>query len=233
MGCFSLKQPPTKQLEIGEMVNSALIQKFSVLTCSGRGLFLSDSSCLSSNPVVSSVFLFYSFNIYRDCVLSFFCISCCCQNLATTVFLLLFSYSLMSSSLQLHGLQHARLPSPSYLSGFAQIHVHWVDDAIQPSHPLLPPSPPALNLSQHQGSCPISQLFPSGGQSIRASASVLVISMDIHGWFPLRLTGLISLESTGLSRVFSNTTVQKHQFFGTQLSLWSNSHIYTWLLEKP
>ena len=180
MGCFSLKQPPTKQLEIGEMVNSALIQKFSVLTCSGRGLFLSDSSCLSSNPVVSSVFLFYSFNIYRDCVLSFFCISCCCQNLATTVFLLLFSYSLMSSSLQLHGLQHARLPSPSYLSGFAQIHVHWVDDAIQPSHPLLPPSPPALNLSQHQGSCPISQLFPSGGQSIRASASVLVISMDIH-----------------------------------------------------
>ena len=69
-GCFSLKQPPTKQLEIGEMVNSALIQKFSVLTCSGQGLFLSDSSCLSSNPVVSSVFLF--FNIYRDCVLSFF-----------------------------------------------------------------------------------------------------------------------------------------------------------------
>ena len=71
-GCFSLKQPPTKQLEIGEMVNSALIQQFSVLTCSGQGLFLSDSSCLSSNPVVSSVFLFFFFNIYRDCVLSFF-----------------------------------------------------------------------------------------------------------------------------------------------------------------
>ena len=123
MGCFSLKEPPTKQLETGEMVNSALIRKFPVLTCSGQGLFLADSSCLSSNPVVSSVFLFF-LNMYQDCVLSFFCISFCCQNLATTVFLLLFSYSPMSDSLQPHGLQHARLPCPSYLSGFAQIHAH-------------------------------------------------------------------------------------------------------------
>ena len=123
MGCFSLKEPPTKQLETGEMVNSALIRKFPVLTCSGQGLFLADSSCLSSNPVVSSVFLFF-LNMYQDCVLSFFCISFCCQNLATTVFLLLFSYSPMFDSLQPHGLQHARLPCPSYLSGFAQIHAH-------------------------------------------------------------------------------------------------------------
>ena len=76
----------------------------------------------------------------------------------------------------------------------------------------------------------LSWLFPSGGQSIGASASDL--PMNIQGWFPLGLTGLILL-SKGLSRVFSSTTVQKHQFFGAQPSLWSSSHICTWLLEKP
>ena len=115
---------------------------------------------------------------------------------------------------------------------FAQIHIHWVSDATQPSHPLLPTPPPALNLSQHQG---LSQWVDSvsGGQSTGASASGSVLPMNIQDWFPLGLTGLISLQSKGLSRVFSNTTVQKYQFFGTQLSLWSNSHIHTWLLEKP
>ena len=77
----------------------------------------------------------------------------------------------------------------------------------------------------------MSQFFASGGQSIGASASVL--PMNIQDWFPLELTGWISSQSKGLSRVFSNTTVQKHQFFGAQSSLWSNSHIHTWLLEKP
>ena len=77
---------------------------------------------------------------------------------------------------------------------------------------------------------PVSWLFASGGQSIRASASASVFPMKIQGWFPLGLTGLISLQSKGLSRVFSNTTVQKHQFFGNELSLWSNSYIHTWLL---
>ena len=81
------------------------------------------------------------------------------------------------------------------------------------------------------GSFPASQLFTSGSQSIGALASVL--PMNIQGWFPLGLTGLISLQSRGLSRVFSNTTVQKRQFFGAQLSLWFNCHIHTWLLEKP
>ena len=76
-----------------------------------------------------------------------------------------------------------------------------------------------------------SWLLASGGQSIGASESVL--PMNIQGWFPLGLTGFISLQSNGLSRVFSNTTVKKHQFFGTQLSLWSNFYIHTWLLEKP
>ena len=83
------------------------------------------------------------------------------------------------------------------------------------------------------GSFPMSQLFTSGGQSIGASASASVLPMNIHDWFPLGLTDLISLQSKGFSRVFCNTTVQKHQFFGTQLSLWSNSHICTRLLEKP
>ena len=92
-------------------------------------------------------------------------------------------------------------------------------------HPLLHLSFPAL------GSFPVSQLFASSGQTIGASSPVL--PMNIQNWFPLGLTGLISLMSKGLSRVFSSTTVWKHQFFSTQPSLWSNSHISTWLLEKP
>ena len=83
------------------------------------------------------------------------------------------------------------------------------------------------------GSFPISQLFTSGGQSIGASASPSVLPMNIPGWFPLELTGLISLLSKRLSRVFSRTSVEKHQFFSAQDSLWSNSHICTWLLVIP
>ena len=79
----------------------------------------------------------------------------------------------------------------------------------------------------------MSRLFPSGGQSIGGSALASIIPMNIQGWFPLGLTGLISFQSKGLSRVFSNTTVQKLQFFGAQLSLQSNSQSHTWLLEKP
>ena len=79
------------------------------------------------------------------------------------------------------------------------------------------------------GSFPMSQLFASGGQSIGASASAWVLPMNIQDWFPLGLTGFISLQSKELSRVFSNTTVQKNQFSGSQFSLWSSSHIHTWL----
>jgi len=99
------------------------------------------------------------------------------------------------------------------------------------SHPLSSPFPSAVNLSQHQG---LFQWVDSSHQVAKVlelSASVLL--MNIQGWFPLGLMGLISFQSKGLSRVFSNTTVQKHQFFSAQLSLWSNSHIHTWLLEKP
>ena len=83
------------------------------------------------------------------------------------------------------------------------------------------------------GSFPVSRLFTSGGQSIGASASGPVLPMNIQHWFPLELTGLIFLLSKGLTRVFSNTTIQKHQFFGTQPSFWSTSHMHTWLREKP
>ena len=83
------------------------------------------------------------------------------------------------------------------------------------------------------GSFPMSRFFASCGQSIGVSASASVLLMNIQHWFPLGLTGLISWQSKGLWRAFSNTTVQKHQFFGTQPSLWSNSHIHTWLLDRP
>ena len=109
-------------------------------------------------------------------------------------------------------------PVHHQLLELTQTYVHWVSDAIQPSHPLSPSSSPAFNFSQHQ-SLFQSQFFASGGQSIGVSASTSVLPMNIQGWFPLGWTGWISLQSKGLSRVFSNTTVQKHQFFGTQLSL--------------
>ena len=107
-------------------------------------------------------------------------------------------------------------PVLHYLPEFAQTHVHWVSDAIQPSHPFMLPFSPSLSLSQHQGLFQWSWLFASGGQSMGASTSASVLPMNIQGWFPLGLTGLISLLSKGLSGVYSSTTVQKHRFFGTQ-----------------
>ena len=118
------------------------------------------------------------------------------------------------------------LPVHHQLPEFTQTHVYWVGDAIQLSHPLLSPSPPTFNLSQYQGFVfffvcffPVNQFFTSGGQIIRISVSTSVLPVNIQDWFPLGWTGWISLQSKGLSRVFSNTTVQKHQFFGAQLSL--------------
>ena len=122
------------------------------------------------------------------------------------------------------------LPVHHQLLESTQMHVHWVSDAIQPSHPLSSLSSPALNLSQHQG---LFQWVSSGGQSIGVSASTSVPLMNTQDWSPLGWTGWISLQSRRLSRVFSNTTVWKHQFFGAQPSLWSSVHIHTWLLEKP
>ena len=127
------------------------------------------------------------------------------------------------------------VPVHHQLPESAETHVHWVSDGVQPSHPLSSPSRPALNLSHNQGFFfffQMSQLFTWGGQSVGVSASTSVPPMNTHDWSPLAWTGWISLQSKGLSRVFSNTTVQKHQFFSAQLSLESNSHISTWVLEK-
>ena len=110
------------------------------------------------------------------------------------------------------------LPIHHQLLEFTQTHVHWVGDAIQPSHPLSSPSPPTFNLSQHQGLFKW-VVFASGGQSIGVSASASVLPVNIQDWFPFGWTGWISLQFKGSSRVFSNTTVQKHQFFSAQPSL--------------
>ena len=122
-------------------------------------------------------------------------------------------------------------PALHYLPEFAETHVHWVGEAIQPSYPLSSPSPPAFSLSQHQG------LFHESVLHIRwpkygTSASASVLPTNIQNWFPLGLTTLISLLSKGLSRVFSSTTIWRHQFFHIQAFLLSSSHIHTWLLEN-
>ena len=143
-----------------------------------------------------------------------------------------FSCSVMSDSLWPHGLQQARPPCPppppracSDSCPLSQ----WYHPTI--SSFVIPFS--CLQSFPSSGSFPTSQFFTSGGQSIGVSASASVLPMNIQDWFPLGLTGFISLHSKGLSRVFSNITDQIHQFFGTRPSLWSNSHIHTWLLERP
>ena len=130
-----------------------------------------------------------------------------------------FSRSVMSDSLRPHDWSTPGFPVLHHLPELAPTHVHWVGDSIQPSHPPSSPSPLALNLSQHQG------LFQWVGSSYQV-AKVLEFqfqhqssAMNIQDWFPLGWNGWISLQSKGLSRVFSNTTVQKHQFFSAQLSL--------------
>ena len=122
------------------------------------------------------------------------------------------------------------LPVPHQLPEFTQTHAHWVGDAIQPSYSLSAPSSPAPNPSQRQGlfHCVNSTWV---GQSTGVSASASVLQMNTQDWSPLGWTGWMSLQSKGLSRVFFNTTVQKHQFFSAQLSSQSNSHIHTWPLE--
>ena len=120
------------------------------------------------------------------------------------------------------------LPVHHQLLEFTQTQVHRVGEAIQPSHPLSSPSLPAPNPSQHQGFFQMSQPFTWGRKVLGVSASA---SVNTQVWSPLGWTGWISLKSKGISRVFSNTTVQKHQFFSTQLSSQSNAHIHTWTLE--
>ena len=144
-----------------------------------------------------------------------------------------FSCLVVSDSLRLHGLQHARPPYPSPTPGFHPNPCplsQWCHPAISSS---VIPFSSRLQSFPASGTFQMSQLFTSGGQSIGVSASTSVLPMNIQDLFPLGWTGWISLQSKGLSRVFSNTTLQKRQFFGAQVSLWSNCHIHTWLLEKP
>ena len=142
-----------------------------------------------------------------------------------------FSHSVMSDSLRPHGLQHARppwqSPAPRGYSNSCPLS-RWCHPTI--SSYVVPFS--RLQTFPALGSLQMSQFFASGGQRIGVSALVSVLPMNIQDWFPLGWSSWIFLQSKGLSRVFSNTTVQKHQFFSAQLSLWSNSHIHTWVLEK-
>jgi len=145
--------------------------------------------------------------------------------------LLLFSCSVVSNPLWPIGLQHTRLPYTSLSAGVSSNSCplsQWCHPTISSSVAPFSSCPQSFPAS---GSFPVSRLLTSGGQSTRASASVLPGNNE--GWFPLGLTRLISLLSKGLSRVFSSTIVRMHQFFGPQLSLSSKSHIRTWLLEKP
>ena len=146
-----------------------------------------------------------------------------------------FRHSVMSSSLWPHRLQHTRLPCPSptpraYSNSCPSN--QWCHPTISSS---VTPFSSHLQSFPASGSFQMSQLFTPGGQSIGVSASTSVLPMNIQDWFPLGWTGWISLQSKGLSRIFwifCNTTVQKHEFFSAQLSLWSNCHIHTWFLEK-
>ena len=141
-----------------------------------------------------------------------------------------FNCSVVSDSLLSHEPQHPGLPQHHQHQESTQTHIHWVSDSIQPSHPLLSPSLPACNLSHHQ--CLFQWVSSSHHVAkVLEWSSASVLPMNIQDWFPLGWTVWISLLSKGLPRVFSSTTVQKHQFFGAQLSLWSSSHVCTWLLE--
>ena len=147
--------------------------------------------------------------------------------------LLLFSRSVICDSLRSQRPQHTRLPCPSSnpeacsnlcpLGWWCHLTISSSAIPFTSCHLSFPAS----------GSFPMSQLFASGGQSIGASASASVLPMNIQDCFPLGLPGLVSLQSKVLSRIFFNTIVQKHQFFSVQPSLWSNSYIHAWLLEKP
>jgi len=144
-----------------------------------------------------------------------------------------FSHSVMSDSLRPHELQHARPPCPSPTP---RVHSNscassrWCHPAISSSVVPFSSCPQSLPAS---GPFPMSQLFAWGGQSTGVSTSASVLPMNTQDWSPLGWTGWISLQSKGLSRVFSNTTVQKRQFFDAQLSSQSNSNIHLWPLEKP
>ena len=154
-------------------------------------------------------------------------------NLGFLIFQFSSATQVVSDSLWPHESQHTRPPCPSPTPGVYPNPCpssQWCDPAISSSVIPFSSCPQSLPASE---SFPISQLFAWGGQSTGVSALASVLPKNTQGWTPLEWTGWISLQSKGLLKVFSNTTVQKHQFFSAQLSSQSNSHIHTWPLEKP
>ena len=194
--------------------------------------FLSQRSLNLINPIMWTArcwcctIFFVTFTFYNNQAI-------CITYLNTELISVQFSHSVVSDSLWPHELQHARPPCPSPTPG---VHANscpssrWCHPAISSSLVPFSSCPQSLPASE---SFPMSQLFTWGGQSTGVSALASVLPKNTQDWSPLGCTYWISLQSKGLSRVFSNTTVQKHQFFSTQLSLQSNFHIHTWPLEKP
>ena len=192
------------------------------LTCLPRNLYAGQEAIVRTRHGKMDWFKIGK-GVCQDCILS-----PCLFNFYAE---LLFSRLVVSNYLWPRGLQHARLPCPSSSPGAYSNSCplsQWCQPTISSSLVPFSSCPQSFPAS---GSFPVSLLFASDNQSIGVLVSVLW--MNIWSWFPLRLTGLISFLSKEPSRVFSSTTVWKHQFFSTQPSLWSNSHICTWLLEKP
>jgi len=176
---------------------------------------------------VGEVACFFTKCVFQASSLYIVCLS---NDFIVTHFLIC---SVVSNSLGPHGLQHMRPPCPSPTPGVYPNSCslsQWCHPTISSS---VIPFSSCLQSFPASGSFLMSQLFATGGHSFGASASASVFPMNIQGWFPLGLTDFISFQSKGLSRVSSSTTVQKHQFFSAQLSLWYNTHIHTWLLETP
>ena len=175
-------------------------------------MFSHDQNLSSGTPIEPGL-CFWSPELNTDWGM---CCSCCCCSVAK-----------LCLTLQPPGLSTPGLPVIQHLQEIAQVHVNWITDAIQLSSSVTLFSF-CLKSPSISGSFPVSQLFTPGGQSIGASDAASVLPMSVQDWFPLGLISLISLLSTGLSRVFTSTTIWKHQFFGALPSLWSNPHICTW-----
>ena len=174
------------------------------------------NDCWSAFGIVKSLFLFVCLIVNWMIIALQCCVAFCCKILWVSH---QFSHSVLFSSLQPQGLWHARLPCPSPAPGvYSNLYPYswWCHPTISSS---VIPFSSCLQSFPASGSIQMSQLFASGGQSIGVSATTSALSMNTQNWFPLGWTGWISLQSKGLSRVFSNTTVQRHQFFSAQLSL--------------
>ena len=227
MGFSGQYLQPKTQFSVGTMLQKLCSPKSASLCLEGPALVMS-SSCIDyasylkmKTPVqFSSVAQLYSTWDFMDCSMPGFPVHHQLTDLQSSSVTLLCPTLCNPMDCSTPGLPvHHQLPE------FTQTHVHQVSDAIQPSYPVIPFSsclksfPASFTMSLFPGSFPVSQFFASGGQSIGVSASASVLPMKSQDWFPLGWTGWISLQAKGLSRVFSNTTVQKHQFFSTQLSL--------------